>query len=41
VIVRLGQTAPHKVGAVVQYCKALVDAFRPTARDATSGARGS
>jgi CubicO group peptidase (beta-lactamase class C family) len=31
VVVRLGQTAPHKVGAVVQYCKALVDAFRPTA----------
>ena len=32
VVVRLGQTAPHKVGAVVQYCKELVDAFRPTAR---------
>jgi CubicO group peptidase (beta-lactamase class C family) len=31
VVVRLGQTAPHKVGAVVQYCKELVDAFRPTA----------
>jgi CubicO group peptidase (beta-lactamase class C family) len=31
VVVRLGQTAPHKVGAVVRYCKALVDAFRPTA----------
>jgi CubicO group peptidase (beta-lactamase class C family) len=30
VIVRLGQTSPHKVGAVVQYCKALVDVFRPT-----------
>jgi len=30
VVVRLGQTAPHEVGAVVQYCKALVDAFRPT-----------
>jgi len=30
VVVRLGQTAPHKVGAVVQYCKELVDAFRPT-----------
>ena len=30
VIVRLGQTAPHKVGAVVRYCKQLVDAFRPT-----------
>jgi CubicO group peptidase (beta-lactamase class C family) len=32
VVVRLGQTAPHKVAAVVRYCKALVDAFRPTAR---------
>lgn len=31
VVVRLGQTAPHKVGAVVQYCKAVIDAFRPTA----------
>ncbi|MDH3686458.1 MAG: beta-lactamase family protein [Myxococcales bacterium] len=31
VVVRLGQTAPHKVGAVVQYCKELVDTFRPTA----------
>jgi CubicO group peptidase (beta-lactamase class C family) len=31
VVVRLGQTTPHKVGAVVQYCKELVDAFRPTA----------
>ena len=31
VVVRQGQTAPHKVGAVVQYCKQLVDAFRPTA----------
>jgi CubicO group peptidase (beta-lactamase class C family) len=30
VVVRLGQTSPHKVGAVVQYCKALVDVFRPT-----------
>lgn len=30
VIVRSGKTAPHKVGAVVQYCKALVDTFRPT-----------
>lgn len=30
VIVRLGRTAPHKVGAVVRYCKQLVDAFRPT-----------
>ena len=31
VVVRLGQTAPHKVGAVVQHCKELVDVFRPTA----------
>jgi CubicO group peptidase (beta-lactamase class C family) len=31
VVVRLGVTAPHKVGAVVRYCKELVDAFRPTA----------
>lgn len=31
VVVRLGITAPHKVGAVVRYCKELVDAFRPTA----------
>ncbi len=31
VVVRLGQTAPHKVEAAVRYCKALVDAFRPTA----------
>lgn len=31
VVVRLGQTAPHKVGAVVRYCKELVDVFRPTA----------
>ncbi len=31
VIVRLGKTAPHKVDAVVRYCKALIDAFRPTA----------
>jgi CubicO group peptidase (beta-lactamase class C family) len=30
VIVRLGETAPHKVAAVVRYCKELVDAFRPT-----------
>jgi CubicO group peptidase (beta-lactamase class C family) len=30
VIVRLGDTAPHKVAAVVRYCKQLVDAFRPT-----------
>jgi CubicO group peptidase (beta-lactamase class C family) len=31
VLVRLGETAPHKVGAVVRHCKELVDAFRPTA----------
>jgi len=31
VVVRLGVTAPHKVGAVVRYCKALIDVFRPTA----------
>lgn len=31
VVVRSGKTAPHKVAAVVQYCKALVDAFRPVA----------
>jgi CubicO group peptidase (beta-lactamase class C family) len=31
VVVRLGVTAPHKVAAVVRYCKELVDAFRPTA----------
>jgi CubicO group peptidase (beta-lactamase class C family) len=31
VVVRLGVTAPHKVGAVVRYCKDLVDVFRPTA----------
>jgi len=31
VVVRLGVTAPHKVGAVVRYCKELVDAFRSTA----------
>lgn len=31
IVVRLGVTAPHKVGAVVRYCKELVDAFRPTA----------
>jgi CubicO group peptidase (beta-lactamase class C family) len=32
VVVRLGQTAPHKVDSVVRYCRALVDVFRPTAR---------
>lgn len=31
IVVRLGITAPHKVGAVVRYCKELIDAFRPTA----------
>jgi len=31
IVVRSGRTAPHKVAAVVQYCKALVDLFRPTA----------
>ena len=31
VTVRLGNTPAEKVGAVVQYCKELVDLFRPTA----------
>ena len=31
VVVRVGKTAPHKVAAVVQHCRELVDAFRPTA----------
>ncbi|MCP4007279.1 MAG: hypothetical protein GY725_24105, partial [bacterium] len=31
VVVRSGKTAPHKVAAVVQYCKSLVDLFRTTA----------
>jgi CubicO group peptidase (beta-lactamase class C family) len=31
VVVRLGKTAPHKVAAVVAYCRQLVDLFRPTA----------
>ncbi len=30
IVARQGKTAPHKVGHVEQYCKALVDAFRPT-----------
>lgn len=30
VIVRLGKTQPEKVGAVVGFCKQLVDTFRPT-----------
>jgi CubicO group peptidase (beta-lactamase class C family) len=32
VSVRLGETAAHKVGAVIGFCKQIVDAFRPTAR---------
>lgn len=32
VVVRLGKTPPHKVAEVVQFCKQMVDAFRPTAR---------
>src|SRR5262245_8560553 len=31
VVVRLGQTSPHKVAAAVRYCKEVIDAFRPTA----------
>lgn len=31
VVVRLGDTAPHKVAAVIRHCKELVDVFRPTA----------
>lgn len=31
VVVRLGQTSPHKVDAAVRWCKELVDVFRPTA----------
>ncbi len=31
VVVRVGQTAPHKVAAVVRQCRELIDAFRPTA----------
>jgi CubicO group peptidase (beta-lactamase class C family) len=31
IVVRLGNTAPHKGAAVVRYCKELIDAFRPTA----------
>ena len=30
VVVRMGKTEPHKVGAVVQFCKEVVDLFRPT-----------
>lgn len=32
VSVRVGHTAAHKVGAVIGFCKQIVDAFRPTAR---------
>ena len=32
VSVRVGETAAHKVGAVIGFCKQVVDAFRPTAR---------
>ncbi|MDG2304079.1 MAG: serine hydrolase [Candidatus Binatia bacterium] len=31
IVTRMGKTSPHKVAAVVQYCKELIDAFRPTA----------
>ncbi len=31
VAVRVGHTSAHKVGAVIRWCKELVDAFRPTA----------
>jgi CubicO group peptidase (beta-lactamase class C family) len=31
VVVRLGRTAPEKVGNVVRWCKEVIDAFRPTA----------
>ena len=31
VVVRVGDTAAHKVGAVIRFCKQIVDAFRPTA----------
>ena len=31
IVVRSGRTEPEKVGAVVQYCKSMIDAFRPTA----------
>ena len=31
VVVRLGNTEPHRVGSVVRYCKDLIDLFRPTA----------
>jgi CubicO group peptidase (beta-lactamase class C family) len=31
VVVRVGRTAPEKVGNVVRFCKEVIDAFRPTA----------
>ena len=31
IVVRLGKTPPHKVDAVVRYCKEIVDLFRATA----------
>ncbi len=31
VVVRVGRTAPEKVGHVIRWCKEVVDAFRPTA----------
>ncbi len=31
VVVRLGKTEPHKVGAVIRFGKSLIDLFRPTA----------
>jgi len=31
VVVRLGKTPPHKVAHVVDYCRSLIDVFRPTA----------
>jgi CubicO group peptidase (beta-lactamase class C family) len=31
VMVRVGKTEPHKIAAVVQYLKSVVDLFRPTA----------
>jgi CubicO group peptidase (beta-lactamase class C family) len=35
VIVRQGKTAPHLVAHVEQYCKQLIDAFRPTLEPTT------
>ena len=35
VVVRLGKTSPHKVDRVVAWCRALVDAFRPTTLSAS------